>query len=164
MSGEIRRYCVAWLWLAGALALSVVPLPGFVNTLNPNWVAVFLIYMSLTDPRRIGLFGAFAAGLALDVMTGALLGQNALALITILFLSMRFHLRVRAFPISQLAGWAAVLLALYQFILFWIDGVTGRSVEPIERLAPVVSGTVVLLIAWFIRDFDERDDRMRIEA
>lgn len=164
MNDELRRYVVAWIWLAGALALSVVPWPGILNAFNPNWVAVYLIYLSLTDPRRIGLVGGFLAGLALDVMTGALLGQNALALITVLFLSMRFHLRVRAFPVSQLVGWAAVLLGLYQFILFWIDGVIGRSVEPVERLAPVASGTLVLFFAWFARHSEDREARMRIEA
>lgn len=164
MNREIRRYFRAWLLVAGALALSVVPWPGFINALNPNWVAVLLIYLSLADPRRVGLVGAFLAGLALDVMTGALLGQNAIALITVLYLCMRFHLRVRAFPMSQLAGWAAVLLALYQFILFWIDGVIDRSVEPVERLAPVVSGTLVLLILWFARTYDEHEERVRIEA
>jgi rod shape-determining protein MreD len=164
LNQEIRRYLLAWMAVAGALALSVVPWPGLINALNPNWVAVLVIYLSLSDPRRIGLVGAFLAGLALDVMTGALLGQNALALITVLFLCRRFHLRVRAFPMSQLIGWAAVMLALYQFILFWIDGVIGRSVEPVERLAPVASGTLVLLIAWFVTRLDQREARMRIEA
>ena len=164
MNEELRSYLIAWLWLAGALALSVIPWPGLINALNPNWVAVYLIYLSLADPRRIGLVGAFFAGLALDVMTGALLGQNAIALITVLFLCMRFYLRLRAFPVSQLAGWAAVLLALYQFILFWIDGVVGRSVDPVERLAPIASGTLVLLIAWLIRNQDHTEERVRIEA
>ena len=164
MRDEFRRYLVAWIWLAFALALSVVPWPGLLNALNPNWVAVYLIFLSLKDPRRIGLFGAFLAGLALDVVTGALLGQNALALVTILFLSMRFHLRIRAFPMSQLTGWAALLLALNQFILFWIDGVIGRSVEPVERLAPILTGTLVLFVAWFARDLDDREDRVRFEA
>lgn len=164
MRNEVHSYLAAWFWLAGALALSVIPWPGMINALNPNWVAVYLIYLSLADPRRIGLVGAFLAGLALDVMTGALLGQNALALITVLFLCMRFHLRVRAFPVSQLAGWAAVLLALYQFMLFWIDGVVGRSVDPVERLAPIVSGTLILLILWLVGNEGQTDERVRIEA
>lgn len=164
MNEEIRKYFGAWIWLACALALSVLPWPGFIDLFNPNWVAVYLIFLSLADPRRIGLVGAFLAGLALDVMTGALLGQNAIALITVLFLCMRFHLRVRAFPMSQLVGWAAGLLALYQFILFWIDGVIGRSVEPIERLAPIFSGTLVLLVIWLLHNHDQSEERVRIEA
>lgn len=164
MSHEIRRYLRAWVLVAGALALSVVPWPGVVDVASPNWVAVLLIHLSLVEPRRVGLVGAFLAGLALDVMTGALLGQNAIALITVLFLCMRFHLRVRAFPISQLLGWAVVLLGLYQFILFWIDGVIGRSVDPIERLIPIVTGTMVVAVLWLLRNHEQREERVRIEA
>ena len=148
----------------GALALSVVPWPGFLDDVNPNWVALLLIYMSVTAPRRFGLFSAFFAGLALDVMTGALLGQNALGLITIVYLSTRFHLRVRAFPLSQIVGWTVVLLVLYQFILFWIDGVAGRSVAPLTRLGPIASGSLIMFLAWFVRDYGQREIRMRIEV
>lgn len=164
MSDEAHRYVIAWGWLMAALALSVVPWPGVVNALNPDWVVLLLIYTSVTDPRRFGLVTAFLAGLALDVMNGALLGQNALALITISYLCARFHFRVRAFPLSQIVGWSAALLLLYQFILFWIDGVVGRSVGAGERLGPVFSGTVILFVAWILRDYDQRDTRMRIGA
>lgn len=164
MNDEMRRYLIAWLWLAGALAASVVPWPGVIKVLNPNWVAVYLIFLSLSDPRRIGLIGAMLAGMALDVMTGALLGQNAIALITILYLCVRFHLRVRAFPLSQIAGWAGVLLTLYQFLLFWVDGVVGRSVEPIERLVPIVTGTLVLVLLWLMANHDRTEERVRIEV
>lgn len=164
MNDEARRYVVAWALLIAALALCVVPLPGILDTFNPNWVALLFIYVSVTDPRRFGLLSAFCSGIALDVMTGALMGQNALALITISYLCTRFHLRVRAFPLSQIAGWTVLLLALYQFILFWIDGVAGRSVAPLERLAPIASGSLLLFLAWIMRDFDHREVRMRIET
>jgi len=164
MSDGAHRYAIAWGWLMAALALSVVPWPGFVNTLNPDWVVLLLIYTSVTDPRRFGLVSAFVAGLALDVMNGALLGQNALALITISYLCTRFHFRVRAFPLSQIVGWTAALLLLYQFVLFWVDGVVGRSVSAGARLGPVATGTVILFIAWVLRDYDQRDMRMRIET
>ena len=162
MNDEARRYVLTGIALAGALALSVVPWPGILDAFNPNWVALLFIYVSVTDPRRFGLISAFAGGIALDVMTGALMGQNALALITISYLCMRFHLRVRAFPLSQIAGWTVLLLALYQFILFWIDGVAGRSVTALERLGPIASGALVLLLAWAVRDAGHREVQMRI--
>ena len=33
-----------------------------------------------------------------------------------------------------------LLLGIYQFILFWIDGVAGRSVSGVARWAPVLAG------------------------
>ena len=122
------------LLLIGSLALSVLPLPALVTPFEPDWAAVLLVYFSLTRPGRFGLLTAFWLGVALDVLTGALLGQNALALITICYLSQRFHLRIRAFPMSQVVATGAALLGLYQFMLFWIDGVAGRCVFVGEML------------------------------
>jgi len=164
VSDEARRYVIGWIGLIAALALCVVPWPGLLDAFNPNWVAVLFIYVSVTDPRRFGLVSAFFGGIALDVMTGALMGQNALAMITLSYLGTRFHLRVRAFPLSQIVGWTVLLLALYQFILFWIDGVAGRSVGAFERLGPIVSGSLVLFMAWIMRDVDHRELNMRIES
>ena len=164
MSRGVHSNVFAISSLVLALALSVVPVPQGIALFKPDWVAVLLIYWTITQPFRFGLFTAFAMGLALDVLTGDLLGQNTLALITVVFLSLRFHLRIRAFPVSQIVGSVIVMLALYQFILFWIDGVAGRSVGPLARIGPVVSGSILILIALVTRDTGERNTRTRREA
>jgi rod shape-determining protein MreD len=129
--------------MALVLALSVVPLPAIVAAFRPDWVAVVLIYWSLAAPRRFSLLTALWMGLALDTLNGALLGQHALALLVVVYAAERFYLRVRMFPVSQLAITVLVLLALYEFILFWIDGIAGRTVPLIERWAPPLTGTLV---------------------
>jgi rod shape-determining protein MreD len=134
-----------------ALVLSVLPLPQVVAPFRPDWVAVVLLYSSLITPRRYGLLTALWMGLALDTLSGALLGQHALALLLIVYLSQHFHLRIRVFPVSQLVLTVLVLLALYQFVLFWVDGVAGRTVPLIERWGPVVSGTLLwMLVLVFV--------------
>jgi rod shape-determining protein MreD len=92
-------------------------------------------------------------GLALDTLSGALLGQHCLALLAVVYLSQRFYLRIRVFPVSQLVITAALLLTLYEFVLFWIDGVAGRTVPLNERWAPIISGTVLwtLLLVFLER-------------
>lgn len=139
------------LSLMAALVLSVLPLPQVVAPFRPDWVAVVLLYSSLITPRRYGLLTALWMGLALDTLSGALLGQHALALLLIVYLSQHFHLRIRVFPVSQLVLTVLVLLALYQFVLFWVDGVAGRTVPLVERWAPVVSGSLLwMLILVFV--------------
>jgi rod shape-determining protein MreD len=148
--------------LIGALMLSVVPLPASVASFRPDWVAVLLLYWVLIAPRRLSLLTAFWMGLALDTLSGALLGQHALALLLIVYLSQRFYLRIRVFPASQLALTAVVLLSLYEFLLFWIDGVVGRTVAPVERWAPIISSTVlwIVLIAFIERGRQDAEARM----
>ena len=128
---------------AAALMLAIVPLPAALVAYRPDWVPLVLIFWGLMAPERLGLLTAFAMGLALDTLSGALLGQHALAMVTVVYLSIRFHLLIRVFPVWQLSVTVFLLLAIYEFILFWIDGVAGRSVPIIERWAPVVSGALV---------------------
>jgi len=129
-----------------ALMLSVAPLPDAVSAFRPDWVAVVLLYWCLIEPRRYGLFSAFWLGLVLDALSGTLLGQHSLALLVIVYLSQRFYLRIRIFPASQLATVVIALLGLYEFILFWIDGVAGREVPLVERWGPVVTGGMLWLV------------------
>ena len=150
------------LSLLVALVLAVVPLPESIAAFRPDWVAVVLLYWSLISPRRYGLLTAFFMGLALDTLSGALLGQHSLALLTIVYLSERFHLRIRVFPASQLALTVFGLLALYEFVLFWIDGVAGRTVPLVERWAPLMTGAFLwlLILAFFERGRQEAAARM----
>jgi rod shape-determining protein MreD len=142
------------LTLLGALILAALPLPDSVAAFRPDWAVIVLIYWSLIAPRRYGLLTALWMGLALDTLSGALLGQHALALLIVVYLSQRFYLRIRVFPMSQLAVTVVLLLSVYQFTLFWIDGVAGRTVPLIERWGPVVSGAV--LFALILTVFDRR--------
>jgi rod shape-determining protein MreD len=158
------RHGAAWpaISLILALVFAVVPLPEVIAPFRPDWVAVVLLYWSLISPRRYGLMTAFFMGLALDTLSGSLLGQHSLALLTIVYISERFHLRIRVFPASQLAMTVIGLLALYEFILFWVDGVAGRTVPMIERWAPLVTGTALWLLILVVveRGRQEADARM----
>ena len=144
------------------LALGVVPLPDSVEPLRPDWVAVVLLYWSLMSPRRLSLFTAFWMGLAVDTLSGALLGQNALALLVIVYIADRFHLRLRVFPVSQLALTVLVLLGLYEFVLFWVDGIAGRSVPVMERWVPPLTGTLVWLVMVYLFDRGQREAQARL--
>jgi rod shape-determining protein MreD len=155
-------------WLGSALslglmlALAVVPLPALVAPFRPDWVAVVLIYWSLAAPRRFSLLTAFWMGIALDTLTGALLGQHALALLLVVYLAEHFYLRVRVFPVSQTVLTVLILLSLYEFTLFWIDGVAGRTVPLIERWAPPLTGAAVWIVMVTMFGRGRREARARI--
>jgi len=152
MASGQRHWWISGLSLAATLALAVVPLPDVVAPLRPDWVAVVLVYWSLMAPRHFSLLTAFWMGIALDTLSGALLGQNALALLLIVYLAEKFYLRLRVFPISQLGFAVLVLLGLYEFVLFWIDGLAGRSVPLVERWVPPLTGTLVWLAVYVFLD------------
>lgn len=135
-----------------ALMLAMAPLPGWLQPWQPDWVAMTLIYWAIHWPRVCGVGVAWLAGLVLDVAYGTLLAQNALAMSLIVYLAAKFHLQLRVFPLSQLAATVLALLALYRFILFWINGVAGVTVAPINYWGPVVTGALLWpLLAMALR-------------
>ena len=137
-----RRLPVIITLIVG-LMLTIMPLPESAETFRPDWLALLLIFWSMQLPRTWSVGSAWMVGIVLDVSYGTLLGQHALALSVIVFVTVRFHLLMRVFPLLQLGATIFALLALYQFILFWINGVAGVSAPPINYWAPVITGTIV---------------------
>ena len=137
-----RRLPVIITLIVG-LMLTIMPLPESVEPFRPSWLALLLIFWAMQLPRTWSVGSAWMVGIVLDVSYGTLLGQHALALAVIVFVTVRFHLLMRVFPLLQLGATIFALLALYQFILFWINGVAGVSAPPISYWAPVITGTIV---------------------
>ena len=126
-----------------AIMLTVVPLPDWADPYRPDWVALTLIYWAMMMPRTWSVGSAWIVGLIVDVAQGTILGQHALALCVIVFATVRFHLLMRVFPMQQLTATVFALLALYQFVLFWINGAAGIDVALSSYWGPVISGTLL---------------------
>jgi len=137
-----RRLPVIITFIVG-LMLTVMPLADSVEAFRPDWLALVVIFWAMQLPRTWSVGSAWIIGIVLDVSYGTLLGQHALALCVIAFATVRFHLLMRVFPLSQLAATIFALLALYQFILFWVNGVAGVSAPTITYWAPVITGTLI---------------------
>jgi rod shape-determining protein MreD len=126
-----------------ALLLCAVPLPHALDVVRPDFLLLIVIWFALMSPRAGGLLFAWLAGLTLDAFRGVVLGENALAFVAIAYLVHRFHLRVRMFPLAHQSLVVMSLLWIYQFLLFWIDGVTGHPVTDWARWLPVLSGALL---------------------
>lgn len=126
-----------------ALMLAIAPMPEAAQPFRPDWVLLTLIYWSMALPRGYGVGSAWLVGVVLDVAQGTLLGQHALALSAVAFITVRFHLQLRVFPLSQLTLTVAAMIGFYQFILFWINGVAGVSAPGASFWGPVISGTLL---------------------
>lgn len=142
-----------------ALMLSIIPLPDSIEAFRPDWVVITMIYWAMMLPRSWSVGSAWIIGLVLDVAQGTLLGQHALALCVVAFVTVRMHLLMRVFPAGQLMVAVFSLLTLYQFMLFWVNGVAGVQVDAIRYWAPIVSGTVL----WPIVSRFLSGARMRVQ-
>ena len=152
-----RRRGTNWvliaILLAASLAVTVVPLPDLLEPLRPNFVALTVLWLCLLSMRTTGLLLAWTAGLALDALHGMLLGQNALTLAVVAYIALKMRLRIRAFPVLHQSVVVGALLALNEFLLFWIDGLAGHPVTTWTRWVPVLTGAAIwpFLSAFYTR-------------
>jgi len=129
--------------LVVGLMLSIMPLPESAVAFRPDWLALLMIFWAMRLPRTWSVGSAWIVGIILDVSYGTLLGQHALALAVVVFVTIRSHLLMRVFPLLQLTATVFALLATYQFILFWVNGVAGVTAPSITYWAPVITGTLL---------------------
>ena len=129
--------------IIAALMLTIAPMPEWAQSYRPDWVALTLIYWSMLLPRTYSVGIAWVVGLIVDVAQGTLFGQHALALCFIVYITVKFHLQMRVFPVSQMTATVFAMLALYQFILFWINGVAGINSAAVTYWGPVVAGAAI---------------------
>jgi len=131
------------LCVVAALMLAIAPLPAWARDFRPDWVALTLIYWSMLLPRTYSVGFAWIIGLIVDVAQGTLFGQHALALSFVAYITVKFHLQMRVFPTLQMTATVFSVLSLYQFVLFWINGVAGINAPAVTYWGPVISGTLI---------------------
>lgn len=135
------RYIVISLIIA--LALTVIPVPDYLTSFRPEWVALVLLYWIMALPQRIGVNVAWILGLCLDVLKGALLGQHALAMAVLAYLMLKLSLRIRVYPFWQQSVVVGLILFIYYALLLWIYDMTGTIDYSWNYWWPVLLGAVL---------------------
>ena len=143
MSLETRGRMVVYTTFAIALVLSVVPVPNWAEPFIPDWVALTLIYWCMATPDRVSVGTGWVLGMILDVLYGSLLGQHALALAVVSFVTVKMHLKFRMFPRWQQAVSVLILLAVNQLLVIWIRGIIGQAPETIAYWSPSIVGMIL---------------------
>lgn len=129
-----------------AMILLLIPLPEWARLLRPEWVVMVLIYWCMALPNRVGVGVGWFSGLMVDVAQGTLLGQHALAMALVAFLTLKLHQRIRVFPLGQQALTVLLLVMIYSVIMLWIRGLTGHAPTVWSHLTPTL--TTALFWPW----------------
>jgi rod shape-determining protein MreD len=125
-----------------AMCLRIAPWPGALAAFNPDWVLLFLIYWSLAQPEHVGILHAWAFGILVDVLTGRLLGQYALAYSVIIYICLKLHKRLRQFPLIQQGLFIFFCLLLSQLLLFFVKNLQSPAQLHASFWLPVITGTL----------------------
>ena len=143
VDAEGRGYGVIFLTFLVAYVLAVMPLPPWLQWVRPEWVALTLIYWCIALPHRVGIATGLLLGVGLDVLEGAVLGQNAFALVVVALLSLILYQRLRVYSLWQQAAVVFLLVGINQLICQWVQNLQDMSVLPSLFLLPAFSSALV---------------------
>jgi rod shape-determining protein MreD len=145
----VSRAAPLWLRLGSivfGLLVLVLPLPDVLDALRPHLLALVLVYWALEAPGNAGIAAAWLAGLLADVLTGTLLGEQALRMAVLVFLVQRFRAQLRFFPAWQQAAAVGLMLLNDLVLMLLLRGIAGAGLPPPGVLLAPLLGT--LLWPW----------------
>ncbi|MCB1699342.1 MAG: rod shape-determining protein MreD [Pseudomonadales bacterium] len=140
---EARGYWVILVSFLVAYVLAVLPLPQWLLFARPEWVALTLIYWTIALPHRVGIITALPLGVMLDALEGAVLGQNAFALVVVALLCFTLYQRLRVFSVLQQAAVVFVIVGINQLVCQWVQNLEGIGSPTLSFLLPAVSSALL---------------------
>ena len=152
LNREINNTLYTWAVLIISCSLLVVPLPEFLSFFRPPWLSLSVIFFSIMTPAGFGVFSAFIIGLLADVLLGNIFGGHAMTLSLIAYLSYRFHLQIRVFPMWQMMLSVLLMLLLNELLVLWVEGIQGPMTFNYIRWLGIVIGTLMwpIFIAFLL--------------
>jgi rod shape-determining protein MreD len=126
-----------------AMILMLLPLPEVLRLFRPEFVLMVLMYWTMALPRKVSVGVAWAVGVLMDVVMGGALGVTAFSYALVIFLTARFHLQLRQYPVWQQALIILSLVLLVHIIavmvspqtanwFIWIPAVTSMVIWPMN--------------------------------
>lgn len=145
-SAEILRPVrPAYIALTLLLALlgNLLALPGFLQVLRPDLIALTLVYWVVYHPRRVGFLPAWLLGLAMDVHNGSLFGQHAISYAVLMYLAILLHRRISMFGMRHQVLHVLVILAAAQAVMLLVRLTAGDEFPGPLYFAPAIVGAML---------------------
>lgn len=142
--------------------LEVLPLPQMLDVGRPEWIALVLIYWVIALPHRIGVVWGFTVGLFHDVLSGAILGQHALALALVAWIALSAYKRIRVFPPLQQSVVVFLLVGSGSLVVYTIQDAVGRALlAPVWVLLPALVSALLWRPAFGLLRYTRRTFMVR---
>lgn len=144
---EIEQSRLSWslivLSTILALLLSQWPLPVWASWIRPEFAVMLVVFFILDSPFRLGMVYAGIVGLSLDVLEGSVLGQQALALVVVAYLTFLFNARMRMISLLEQALAVGGMVLVFLCIDYWVHGITGGGYFSVAFILPALSSAAV---------------------
>ena len=155
MNKTIRNLIFTWSIILLSIVLTIIPLTDLINSFRLPWLIMTVIYFSIFNVALIGVLSAWLSGLILDLMAGGLMGENAMILSIISYLSYRFRFQIRVYPIWQIMVVVLIFLSLGEILSLWIQCVSGSmNLSVIEWINILIAVIIWPIFMGFIQKME----------
>lgn len=138
----VKRWFI-WFTLTLAFFLNLIPFGHAIGF--PDWLALALAFWSVREPHRIGMSGAFAVGVLMDVAAASVMGQHALAYVLLVFAAGGLSRRILWFPLAQQALQILPLLLATQLVMVITRMVAGADFPGLGYFL----GSFIATLLWY---------------
>lgn len=135
--------------LLAALALEMLPLGRYAS--SPDLMALVLVFWIVHQPQRVGVGLAFVFGLVIDVHSGSVLGQHALAYTLLGYFAVMIHRRLVWFSLPEQALQIVPLFAAAHLVELAARMMVGGMFPGWSiLLAPLFEALLWLPVSWLL--------------
>ncbi|MGE3318070.1 MAG: rod shape-determining protein MreD [Candidatus Berkiella sp.] len=118
-------FVLVGFYLCGVL--TCLPLIQAAEWYRPLWVLLFVIYCQLSQPQLFNPIIAWFMGLLLDVLLGTHLGEQALILSMVSYITLLLRPKFLQRPFWQQMGKVFWLVCLAQILNLWFHALDGQN-------------------------------------
>lgn len=134
-----------YLTLLLALLFQLLPWSGTSLMLRPEFLLLTVLYWTLRAPHLCNIGTAWFAGILMDLISGGLFGQFALAYTLTSYIAVTYQRRLALFDIWQQAGYVFLLLLLAQLTTLIMKVFAGGELFGWQYFLPSITGILLWL-------------------
>lgn len=136
-----------YLSLLIAFICMLFPWSGVALTLRPDFMLLVILFWLLRAPNQCSVGTAWFMGLWVDLATGGIFGQYALAYTITTFFAVIYQRRLVLFSSTQQLVYVFSLLFLSQLILLILKTFAGKEFLGWSYFLPSITGVIVWQLA-----------------
>lgn len=136
-----------YLSLFAAFICILIPWSGLALALRPDFMLLVLLFWLLRAPNQCSVGTAWFMGLWIDLASGGIFGQYALAYTITAFFAVIYQRRLVLFSSTQQLFYVLSLLLLSQCILLILKAFAGQDFAGWSYFLPSVTGVLLWQIA-----------------
>lgn len=136
-----------YLSLLAAFIFMLFPWSGLALTLRPDFMLLVIIFWLLRAPNQCSVGTAWFMGLWIDLATGGIFGQYALAYTITTFIAVIYQRRLVLFSSTQQLVYVFSLLLVSQLIILILKTFAGNEFTGWSYFMPSLTGVLLWQLA-----------------